>query len=129
MPLIDNSLMVDILIDWILLHKKIDIISVFCRLNLSLSITKTVDTVQDKHTMRYVPENDAESTFGCESIFLSNLQCHVCYNNRCCHHFSFYKANLIPKVPLTEQQFMKININDPIEKEAADYEAMIRQKF
>jgi 6-phosphogluconolactonase len=36
---------------------------------------------------------------------------------------------LIPKVPLTEQQFMSININDPVEKVASDYEATIRQKL
>jgi 6-phosphogluconolactonase len=43
--------------------------------------------------------------------------------------FRFYKSNLIPKVPLTEQQFMSININDPVEKVASDYEATIRQKL
>lgn len=43
--------------------------------------------------------------------------------------FRFYKKNLIPKVPLTEQQFVTINVNDPIEKVAADYEATLREKF
>lgn len=45
------------------------------------------------------------------------------------HRFRFYKTNLIPKVPLTEQQFMTINVNDSIEKVAEDYESTIRQKF
>ncbi|KAG5682652.1 hypothetical protein PVAND_011991 [Polypedilum vanderplanki] len=54
---------------------------------------------------RYVDESDNESTFG------------------------FYKNNLIPLVALTEQQFISININDPIEKVADDYEKIIRQKF
>jgi 6-phosphogluconolactonase len=36
---------------------------------------------------------------------------------------------LIPKVPLTEQQFVWINVNDPIEKIASDYERTLREKF
>jgi 6-phosphogluconolactonase len=36
---------------------------------------------------------------------------------------------LIPKVPLTEQNFITINASDPIEKVASDYEATIREKF
>lgn len=32
-------------------------------------------------------------------------------------------------MPLTEQQFVSININDPIEKVATDYEATIRAKL
>lgn len=43
--------------------------------------------------------------------------------------FRFYKANLIPKVPLTEQQFVTINVNDPIEKVATDYEATVRREM
>lgn len=35
----------------------------------------------------------------------------------------------MPKIPLTEQQFVTININDPIEKVAKDYEALIREKL
>lgn len=35
----------------------------------------------------------------------------------------------MPKIPLTEQQFVTININNPIEKVASDYEATIRDKF
>ncbi|CRK87566.1 CLUMA_CG001363, isoform A [Clunio marinus] len=54
---------------------------------------------------RYVAENDSDSTFG------------------------FYKQNLLPKVPLTEQQFVTINVKDPIEKVAADYEKRIREEF
>lgn len=42
---------------------------------------------------------------------------------------SFYKANLIPKVPLKEDQFVWINIDDPIEKIADDYECAIRESF
>lgn len=32
-------------------------------------------------------------------------------------------------MPLTEQQFVTINVNDPIDKVAKDYEATIREKF
>lgn len=44
-------------------------------------------------------------------------------------HCRFYKANLIPKVPLTESQFVWINVNDQIEKIAEDYEKTIREKI
>ncbi|CAG9802172.1 unnamed protein product [Chironomus riparius] len=54
---------------------------------------------------RYVEESDIESTFG------------------------FYKKHLIPLVPLTEQQFRSINVNDPVEKVADDYEASIKAEF
>ena len=43
--------------------------------------------------------------------------------------FRYYKSNLVPKVPLTEEQFVTINFNDPVEKVALDYEATIREKF
>lgn len=43
--------------------------------------------------------------------------------------FRFYKANLIPKIPLTEKQFVTIDIRDPIEKVATDYETVIREKM
>lgn len=78
---------------------------------------------------RYVPENDSESTFGYEIVGI--CICEICAASRFYpkFYFSFYKANLIPKVPLTEQQFVTININDPIEKVARDYEASIRQKL
>lgn len=36
---------------------------------------------------------------------------------------------MIPKVPLTEQQFVWINVKDPIEKIAIDYERTLREKF
>ena len=49
--------------------------------------------------------------------------------NKISYLFRFYKTHLIPKVPLTEQQFVTININDPVEKVASDYEATIREKF
>lgn len=32
-------------------------------------------------------------------------------------------------MPLTEQQFVSINVNDPVEKVARDYEATIRKDF
>lgn len=32
-------------------------------------------------------------------------------------------------MPLTEQQFVTINVSDPVEKVASDYEATIREKF
>lgn len=35
----------------------------------------------------------------------------------------------MPLVPLTEQQFRSININDPVEKVADDYEASIKAEF
>lgn len=50
-----------------------------------------------------------------------------CHQN--CSHFRFYKTNLIPKVPLTEEQFVTINVQDPVEKVASDYEATIRKMF
>lgn len=36
---------------------------------------------------------------------------------------------MIPKVPLTVEQFMWINVKDPIEKIASDYEKTLREKF
>lgn len=36
---------------------------------------------------------------------------------------------MIPKVPLTEKQFVTINIQDPVEKVASDYELKIREKL
>ncbi|CAO1399791.1 unnamed protein product [Diamesa serratosioi] len=54
---------------------------------------------------RYVAEDDTESTFG------------------------FYKNNLLPKVPLTESQFVRINTKDPVEKVASDYEKTLREAF
>lgn len=55
------------------------------------------------------------------------MQCHD--NSQLSYRFRFYKVNLIPKVPLTEQQFVTININDSVEKVASDYEATIREKL
>lgn len=54
---------------------------------------------------RHVPDSDEDSTFG------------------------YYKKNLLPKVPLSENQFVTIDSNDPVEKCAADYEAVIRSEF
>jgi 6-phosphogluconolactonase len=44
-------------------------------------------------------------------------------------NFRFYKKHLIPLIPLTEQQFKSINVNDPVEKVATDYEATVREEF
>ena len=51
------------------------------------------------------------------------------HNKNLFHHFSFYKKHLIHLIPLTEEQFVAINVNDPVEKVADDYEASIRQEF
>lgn len=51
------------------------------------------------------------------------------YVNSSYSYCRFYKANLIPLVPLTEGQFVWINVKDPIEKIAEDYEKTIRDKF
>lgn len=55
--------------------------------------------------------------------------CNVITRLKLSYHFRLYKTNLIPKVPLTEYQFVSININDPIEKVASDYESKIREMF
>lgn len=36
---------------------------------------------------------------------------------------------MLPKVPLTEAQFMVINAKDPIDKVASDYEKTVRESF
>lgn len=76
-----------------------------------------------------MPENDAESTFGYAQIAVILAVLRKFVANYCCFHFRFYKANLIPKVPLTEKQFVTIDVNDPIDKVAKDYEARIRKEF
>ena len=54
---------------------------------------------------RLVPFSDEDSTFG------------------------FYKKNLMPLVPLTEDQFFTINANDNIETCAEDYEKSLKIEF
>lgn len=44
-------------------------------------------------------------------------------------YFRFYKNNLLPKVPLKEAQFVRINSKDPIDKVASDYEKTLRESF
>lgn len=58
-----------------------------------------------------------------ESQFICNVIMKLIFR------FRFYKTNLIQNIPLTEDQFVTINFNDPIEKVATSYEARIREEF
>jgi 6-phosphogluconolactonase len=95
-------------------------------------ILPNIETEWDKWIIffcdeRFVTEEDADSTYGC--VFLSNQINSSTHILIVAFVHRFYKANLIPKVPLKAEQFMWINVNDSIEKVADDYEATLRKHF